>query len=1365
VRCSLRLFCFSPRIPVSSPCCSREPRLREIFSRARIMMLAPLLILLPSAALQCQQSTFLYSANAESNDVSAYSINSATGALTQIPGSPFFAAADPHWAAITIDPYSRFAYASDYATATITGFAIDPSTGALISLPGSPYPAASAGPRYGAIDPAGKYFYMNSSNEVSEYTINQQNGALTLLGSPYATGTAFSFGLTCHPNGHFLFVANVLTGTLSVLAIDPSTGVLTVTPGSPVAAGSSPSGVAVDSSGRFVYVSNTNGGVVAFQIDATTGVLTPLNGSPFATPGGRAIATDPHGQFVFVANESSGSVSAFTIDQTTGALAPVPGSPFVTGPAPTSLIVDPTSTYLYVAATDSNNIYGYQIAASTGVLTPVTGSPFVAGQHPFSLAIATPTTASTLGVQFIQPTHGGNAGNVTIQIFGAGFESGATVTLTGLGADIVAISTSVPNSSVLNATFDLTGATPGVSNLVLTNPDGTTATLTGAFTVDAGGGANVVVDIIGRPNIRFGTPQTYYIQVNNTGFVDSGPIIVSVQIPSVVQFQQFEGSGLYIAGTTSSPDFAIPSAATPDDQELLFATTGVPAGSAQLAPIQFTLQPSSAALLSGLPSAGLSALASTSGFNARAASQESIADLSVDQFLGLENIPLIPFFASYPQCTSQFYSELNAYDRVLSFYSAVQGARLDTISAIALLPVELGKTTAAALVVIAAAPALEALLPATAAGAVANSFAGLELGNVVTNGLSCAQSQILTDKFQGCLEALKPDWTTLGYGGIAGLQSVVSAETAGLPAGSAAALDAKVFASELNVLQTSVQLAVNGISSAGDIIQAYGAERAARGLLDQSLGPYSLARSAYQACINNSQPPPPPINPPGTNLPINGVASLDPNDIAGPVGSGQQNYITGTNPFTYGVFYSNEVSATAPAQNVVVTNQLDITHENLLTFSLGPITIGSQVVSPPPYSNNFQTTLDLRPTTDLLVAIKASLDRNTGLATWTYMSIDPATNQPPTDPTTGFLPPGGQGSLFFTVTPKNGLATNVQIVDAARVVFDTNAPISTPIWTNTIDNTQPTSHVVALPGKTWMTDFTVSWTGSDIGSGVQGYSIYVSVDGGPFSAWLANVSATSATYAGQIGHTYSFYSIANDNVGNVESAKTAAEATTSVMQDTTPPVIMPTVTGSQGQNGWYISGVAVSWSVTDPESSIASSSGCTAVALSTNTAGTTITCSATNGAGLSSFASVTIKIDQTQPVISGMPPAGCDLWAPDHKLVRVARVTAADALSGLASFTVTGTSNEPGDPNDRDDIRIEGAGLQPRTIYLRADKLGREDEDDRKKSDRKDDDRDRGPRMPKVYTLTATATDLAGNTATTTSTCTVTEPGRRDRDR
>jgi hypothetical protein len=91
--------------------------------------------------------------------------------------------------------------------------------------------------------------------------------------------------------------------------------------------------------------------------------------------------------------------------------------------------------------------------------------------------------------------------------------------------------------------------------------------------------------------------------------------------------------------------------------------------------------------------------------------------------------------------------------------------------------------------------------------------------------------------------------------------------------------------------------------------------------------------------------------------------------------------------------------------------------------------------------------------------------------------------------------------------------------------------------------------------------------------------------------------------------------------------------------DLTPPVITPSVDGTLGENGWYVSDVTVSWTVEDGESDIASSSGCDPTTINADTAGTTLTCSATSDGGTASQ-SVTIKRDASAPSISASADPG-----------------------------------------------------------------------------------------------------------------------------
>jgi Abnormal spindle-like microcephaly-assoc'd, ASPM-SPD-2-Hydin len=170
-----------------------------------------------------------------------------------------------------------------------------------------------------------------------------------------------------------------------------------------------------------------------------------------------------------------------------------------------------------------------------------------------------------------------------------------------------------------------------------------------------------------------------------------------------------------------------------------------------------------------------------------------------------------------------------------------------------------------------------------------------------------------------------------------------------------------------------------------------------------------------------------------------------------------QHWVSGQAPLQYLIEFENQPSATLPAQRVVVTDKLDPTKFNLSQLTLSQMGFGETLLSPAGGSQSFNSIVDLRPAQDLEVNIQGSLDSNTGTLMWTFQSIDPSTGLPPDDPTVGFLPPdktppAGSGSVAFSVTPIAGLPAGAAISNQATVVFDQNAPIETPVWTNTIAN-------------------------------------------------------------------------------------------------------------------------------------------------------------------------------------------------------------------------------------------------------------------------------------------------------------------------
>jgi RHS repeat-associated protein len=295
-----------------------------------------------------------------------------------------------------------------------------------------------------------------------------------------------------------------------------------------------------------------------------------------------------------------------------------------------------------------------------------------------------------------------------------------------------------------------------------------------------------------------------------------------------------------------------------------------------------------------------------------------------------------------------------------------------------------------------------------------------------------------------------------------------------------------------------------------------------------------------------------PTNPGGSGAPIQPGTPHDPNDIVGPSGFGQENWISSTATLPYTIRFENQATATAAAQQIVVTQTLDLDLD-LRTFRLGDFGWGNLTFQVPDGRSFFNQRLDLTSTLGFYVDVAAGLDIAKGEAFWTLTTIDPATGEKPENPLIGLLPPNlvkgeGEGFLSYTIRPRSNVFAGAVIDAQARIVFDTEAPIDTPHIFNTLDASKPSSTVDVLPTLTEK-QFLVTWNGQDdtTGSGLGGYTVYVSKDGGAYTPWLENTSLTEATYAGEGGHTYAFYSIAHDNAGNSQASPTSPQATTRVV--------------------------------------------------------------------------------------------------------------------------------------------------------------------------------------------------------------------------
>jgi len=280
------------------------------------------------------------------------------------------------------------------------------------------------------------------------------------------------------------------------------------------------------------------------------------------------------------------------------------------------------------------------------------------------------------------------------------------------------------------------------------------------------------------------------------------------------------------------------------------------------------------------------------------------------------------------------------------------------------------------------------------------------------------------------------------------------------------------------------------------------------------------------------------------------------NSIIGSSGFGNESWLTPDQILPYTIRFENQ--STEPALSVTITQQLD-SDLDLTTFELGDFGFGDFYIDIPDNLQSYTTGLDLGSSIAYYLYFEASLDLITRTVTWKLTTIDPLTGRLTEGVTDGFLPPNnanhdGEGFVNYRINAKANLATGAVIDAEASIVFDTNEPIKTPAIFNTIDVGQPNSAVITLPETVGET-FTVTWGGSDDGSGIVSYDIFVSVNGGVFTLWQDNIAATSATYTGDVGKTYAFYSAAKDGVGYTENAPLVADAKVTVVASNKPPVL------------------------------------------------------------------------------------------------------------------------------------------------------------------------------------------------------------------
>jgi DNA-binding beta-propeller fold protein YncE len=243
-----------------------------------------------------------------SGTISVFAIQDTT--LTEAPGSPFRVAAPlaPSGtgpAAVAVTPDGKFLYVANQFDSTVTAFSVNTTSGALargLTIPMGTTPSALT------ITPDGGFLYVanSGSSNVSAFAVCNQvltscsnptspDGSLTpVTGSPFPVGLD-PVSIVATPDEKFLFVVNRRSNQVSEFKISTGTGALTANTESVISTGGDPvwatvrlGSAAISATGGatdFLYVANLGTSAISvYSFDSTVGTLT-LVGTPVSSGG------------------------------------------------------------------------------------------------------------------------------------------------------------------------------------------------------------------------------------------------------------------------------------------------------------------------------------------------------------------------------------------------------------------------------------------------------------------------------------------------------------------------------------------------------------------------------------------------------------------------------------------------------------------------------------------------------------------------------------------------------------------------------------------------------------------------------------------------------------------------------------------------------------------------------------------------------------------------------------------------------------------------------------------------------------------------------------------------------------------------
>ena len=348
-------------------------------------------VALAFAALPAFGGTFVYVSNADDGDIGVYTLQS-DGQLAVGARVPAAKVVMP----MTVSPDRKYLYAAARSTPySVIQYAIDAKTGALRQV--ATAPLAQSFP-YISTDRTGRFLFGASygGHVVSVNPI----GADGRVGEP---SQVIPTGRNAHSvridsSNRFVFVPTLGTDQIFQFVFDPNTGKLASnTPAVlQMKQGVGPRHFLVSADNRFVYVlSELQGSVTTLALDPKTGLLSEVGsvsalpadtklgpgmprgavGTPGANQAPRNTDNDvwaadvrmtPDERFLYVSERTGNTINTLSVDKASGKLAYVGSVP--TEKQPRGFAIDPKGRFLVACGEKSETVSVYSIDAASGAL-------------------------------------------------------------------------------------------------------------------------------------------------------------------------------------------------------------------------------------------------------------------------------------------------------------------------------------------------------------------------------------------------------------------------------------------------------------------------------------------------------------------------------------------------------------------------------------------------------------------------------------------------------------------------------------------------------------------------------------------------------------------------------------------------------------------------------------------------------------------------------------------------------------------------------------------------------------------------------------------------------------------------------------